>query len=369
MDTHIISKSRDKLIVVFLMLCSLTVSAQERITPVSVVTAKTGKLHEEIRLTGSVASIRTSKISPKEEGYIETLLVDEGDAVKKGDPIMYFDRELADIETTRVRAQLSEARARLNEFKRQRDETAELVEKKHIAHTAFEAAVAAVEINMAVVQRLEAELKRQQIISNHHVLTAPFDGVITDKMVEVGQWVDTNTALFELTELNPLRIEVPVPQFYFSQINIGTPVKIRYDAIPDKEFTAEVTTKVPSSNQNTRTLPIMIKIENDQKLIAPGMSARVFFIVTDSNDTQSVLLPRDAVVQKSDGTKTVWLVAEDKGATKANPILVKTGKSHLENIEISFGNIQAGDRIIVRGNELLEAGQSVNILEELDYKL
>jgi RND family efflux transporter MFP subunit len=369
MTINRISESLAKLSITIVMLYSANLFAQESITPVSVVTAKVGNVNEEIPLTGSVTSIRTSRISPKVEGYIESLLVDEGDTVKKGDPILHFDRQLADIETARVRAQLSEAKARLNEFKRQRDETAELVEKKHIAHTAFEAAAAAVEINTAIVERLEADLRRQQVISEHHTLYAPFVGVITRKMVEVGQWVETSTPLFELTELDPLRVEVQVPQYYFSQINVGTPVKIKYDAITDREFAAEVTTKVPVSSQSTRTLPVMIKIDNQQRLIAPGMSARVIFKLAESNTTPSVLLPRDAVIQKPDGTKTVWVVAEDQGISRASPVQVKTGKSHLQNIEIAFGDVHAGDQIIVKGNELLQAGQSVNILEKLDYPL
>jgi membrane fusion protein, multidrug efflux system len=343
--------------------------AAEKITPVSVVAAKKGSINEEVPLTGSVTSIRTSQISPKEEGYIESLLVDEGDFVKKGDPIMSFDRQLADIEVARVRAQLDEARARVKENKRQQEEAKELVAKKHIAATSYEAATAEVEINTAVVQRLEAELRRQQTIANRHTLYAPFDGVITDKMVEVGQWINTDTPMFELTELNPLRIEVPVPQFYFSRINIGTPVKIKYDAIPDQIFNAQVSIKVPTSSQNTRTFPVMIEVENNQQLIAPGMSARVSFELSNVATTESILLPRDAIVQKSDGTKTVWIVDSKQGETKANPVVVQTGKSHLDYIQIKIGNIDAGDQIIVKGNELLQPDQSVSVIEVLDYTL
>lgn len=356
--------------VLFFLLFSFGNSfAQETITPVSVVAAKMGKVSEEVPLTGSVSSIQTSHLSAKVEGYIDSLLVDKGDTVKKGDPIMYFDHQLIDIEITRVRAQLSEAKARVKEFVRQRDEAEELVKKKSIASTTYEAAVAQVEINSAVVARLEAELKRQQTLSERHTLYAPFDGVITDKMVEVGEWVDTNTPLFELTALNPLRIEVPVPQLYFSRINTGTPVKIKYDAIPDQEFAAQVTTKVPVSHQNTRTFPVMIRIENEDRLIAPGMSARVFFQLSEPNAEQSVLLPRDAIVRKPDGSKTVWVAEDKEGITKVNPVAVKTGKSHLNNIEIAQGNIHPGDRIVIKGNELLQAGQNINIVEELDYKL
>lgn len=352
-----------------LMLFMATVGAEERPTPVSVVTAKTGELREEVPLTGTVASIRTVRISPKEAGYIESLRVDESNIVRKGDVILELDRQLAELEVARVQAQLNEARARQRELVRQRDEAAELVKKKHIASTAFEAAAAEVEINKAVIQRLETELQRQQVVSERHTVYAPFDGVIAEKLVEVGQWVNSNTPLFSLIELNPLRIEVSVPQFYFNRLNVNTPVSIRYDAIPDQVFTASVTAKIPVSDQIARTFPVFIKIDNTNQVVAPGMSARVTFKLTGEETVKSLLLPRDAVVQKPDGTKTVWIVADKDGAIQAQPVKVITGKNVRANVEIKSEQIAIGDRIVVKGNELLQPGQAVNVIEQLDYPL
>ncbi len=343
--------------------------AEEDATPVSIIEAKSGTLQEEVPLTGSVTTIRLARISPKEDGYIDTLNVDQGDRVKQGDPLLSLDQQLADLAISRVKAQLSEARARLNEFKRQRDEAAELVEKKHIASTAFESAAAEVEINKAVVQRLETELQRQRVIAQRHTVYAPFNGVITEKLVEVGQWVESNTALFVLTELDPLRVEVPVPQFYFNRVDVDTPVRIRFDALPNQEFDARVTTRVPVSNQTARTFPVLIDISNDRQIITPGMSARVTFQLKEEGKDLSLLLPRDAIVLKPDGTQTVWVVADQSGIAKANPVEVNTGKSMRENIEITAGEVSIGDRIVVKGNELLRPGQAVNIIEQLDYKL
>ncbi len=357
------------LFVLALLLFATVSMAADPVTPVSIVTAKTGELREEVPLTGSVASIRNAQISPKESGYIESLDVDEGSIVSKGDVILQLDRQLADLEIARVKAQLSEARARQRELVRQRDEAAELVKKKHVAATTFESAAAEVEINQAVIQRLATELQRQQAIAARHTVYAPFDGVIAEKLVEVGQWVDSNNALFNLIELNPLRIEVAVPQFYFNRLDVNTPVTIRYDAIPDQVFNASVTAKIPVSNQTARTFPVFIQIENSHQVIAPGMSARVSFQLRGKETVKSLLLPRDAIVQKPDGTKTVWVVADKDGASQARPVQVTTGKSVRENIEINSKEIAIGDRIVVKGNELLRPGQNVNVIEQLDYQL
>jgi RND family efflux transporter MFP subunit len=361
--------SRGIVVATALILLPAPVWAGEKLAPVAVVVAKKGVSNQTIPLTGSVSSARISQVSPKLSGYIEAIHVDEGDHVKKDDPVLHFDQKLAEFELARVRAQLGEARARLKEAKRQSNEAAKLVKKNHIAATAFEAAEADVEINGAIVERLRTELNRQQEILQRHIIYAPFDGAISRKFVEIGQWVDTNTALFELTEINPLRVEVPVPQYYFAQIREGTPVRIQFDALPDYSVLASVTVKVHKAQEAGRTFPIKIDITNDKLLIAPGMSARVHFQVGDANSEQVIQLPADTIIRKPDGSEVVWIINEQDGRSKVSPVLVKTGQLFKENLEIVSGDLKLGDRVVIKGNEILQPGQTVNITEQLDYAL
>ncbi len=343
--------------------------ANETITPVSVVTAKTGEIRQEVPLTGTVTSPRISMISPKYAGYIETVFVDEGDIVKKGDVLLSLDKQLAKIEVARVQAQLQEALAQVREYERQRDEAEELVRKKHIAATTFEGAQAQVDIGNAVVKRLRAELQRQQVIIERHHVYAPFDGVVVQKLIEIGQWVDSNRSLYELVELNPLRIEVPVPQFYFNRVIANTSVKIRYDAIPNETFTALISKLIPVSDNTARTFTIFIEVDNEKLMITPGMSARVILQIGEAIKSTSLLIPRDAIVQQPDGRKSVWVVTGENNEITARPVDVKTGKNVSNNVEITQGDLTDGDVIIVKGNELLQPGQNVNVIESLDYSL
>lgn len=359
----------------FFLVCSLLVAVvlthaqQPPIVPVSTATATRAAIKEEIPLTGSVTARKLSRISSRVDGLIESMLVDEGDEVNAGEPLLMLDSVLAEIDHSRINAQVSEARARLKEAKRQRDEAAGLVNKKHIAATSYEAALAEVEIQAAVLQQLERQLKRQQEVLNRHSVLAPFSGVITEKLVEKGEWVATDTALFELTEIGLLRIDVPVPQYYFNQIDVGTPVRIKFDAYPDRQFSATVKIKIPTSHSSTRTFPIMIEIQNRDRLITPGMSARVFVQLGDANASQSTLIPRDAIVKKPDGTEFVWRIDAKGDELRAVQVDVQTGKPYLQNIEVIAGKIQAGDQIVIRGNEILQPGQLVKIRETLELKL
>ena len=345
------------------------VQADEKPAPVAVVVAKKGSFSQSVPLTGSVNSLRIAQISPRENGYVEAVMVDEGDQVNKDQPVLHFDQKLAGIELVRVRAQLDEAQARLKEATRQGREAGKLVEKKHIAATTYEATQAEVEINTAVVKRLQAELSRQEEILKRHVIYAPFDVVISRKLVEVGQWVDTGTALFELTEINPLRVEVPVPQYYFDQIRIGTPVRIQFDALPERSVLAKVTVKVPVAQESARTFPVKIDFTNEDHLIAPGMSARVYFQIEKADSEQLILLPADTIIRKPDGSEAVWIINEENGKARVSRVTVRTGQMSRKNLEIVSGDLKTGDRVVIKGNELLQPGQTVNITEQLDYTL
>ena len=161
--------------------------AQDTAVPVSVVRVASAPVYDEIPLSGTVVARRFVRVSPRVEGYIQRVLVDAGDEVAAGDVILELDKELAGIELERIRAALGEARIRYEETVRQRNEAKQLVSKNHIAGTEVATAEAEVAINRAGVERLSAELRRQQAILNRHTIDAPFAGVVAAKLVEIDQ--------------------------------------------------------------------------------------------------------------------------------------------------------------------------------------
>lgn len=350
----------------FCLVVPVAVLAQENSTPVSIVRATMSPVYDEIPLSGSILARRVSRISAKLEGFVAELMVDDGYEVKAGEPLLMLDNVMAKIELSRSRAQVSEAQARLKEAERQRDEATELVKKKHIPATSYEATLSEVDISAAILQGLRAELARQEETLSRHTIYAPFDGVIASKLVEVGQWVDTGTALLELVEVDVLRVDVPVPQHYFAAVTPGTEVKVRFDALPEQVFSGKVTMKIPVGDESARTFPVRIEMQNKERVIAPGMSARVRFLL--NRREQALVLPRDAIVKKSDGTELVWVVNDKDGVLQAMSIKVQSGKPFERMVELVKGELSAGERVIVRGNEILRPGQAVHVVEELEVK-
>ena len=354
---------------VLLFAAGFAEAQENKAIPVKIMRPVVAPVYEELPLTGSVTTRRLSRLSPEVAGLVARLYVDEGDEVKQGDALLELDRDIADIDRDSVAAQVAEAQARLKEALRQKNEAAQLVEKKHIPPTRYEAALATVAMDSAALERLKKELERQEEIVRRHTISAPFDGVITQKMVEQGEWVRIDTPLLELTEIGWLRVNVPVPQFYFDDVQLGTPVRLTFDAYPDRDFLASVTMKVPMSSEAARTFPIRIDLENRDRLIAPGMSVRVVFQLSDAGAEESLLLSQDAVVRRPDGSESIWVIQPDGEGMKARQVAVRTGRTYRENIEITAGDVHASDRVVVRGNEILRPGQLVEIKEELQLNL
>lgn len=360
---HIRTRALPYSAIAWLCVLSVVAVAADTATPVTISVAEIAPVFQEVPLNGNVTARRVSSLSPKVDGLIDEILVDEGDSVAAEDVLLRLDKVLAEIELSRAQAALQEARARHKEAIRQRDEAADLVSKKHIAATTYENSIAEVEINSAAVMRLTAEHRRQRELLERHSVRAPFGGVIGRKLVEIGQWVETGSAVFELVEIDVLRIDVPVPQFYFNRVEIGTPAAVSFDALPGLIFEAAVSMKIPVSNPSGRTFPIRIEMDNQTRIKAPGMSARVSLLLQEEGPAAALQLPRDAVVRKPDGSQTVWVVSEENGVLSAVPVVVEVGRAVRGKVEIVSGAVNPGDRVVINGNEILRPGQHVRIIE------
>jgi len=342
------------------LLAASAASAKEpEAVPVAISTVARAQVYEEIPLTATVTAPRAAELSPRMEGLVAELLVDEGDAVQEGEVLARLDDALARIALQRAEAALAEARARLAEAQRRRREAEDLVRKNHMPATSLAERTAAVRIQSAALERLRAERARIEEEIARHELPAPFAGVVARKLTDLGEWVDTGTAVIELVETVRLRVEVPVPQVFYSRIGAGTPVALRFDAQAEPARETRITRIVPVTNPAARTFTAHIDLDNSDGRLAPGMSARVTLKIGKTEGPGELMVPRDAIVAKPDGSTTVWVLREVDGRPTAEPVPVTTGRAMRGRVEVTSGDLEAGDEVIVRGNERLQAGQPV----------
>lgn len=326
--------------------------------PVTLAEVKLESWRAEVQLTGTSIALQRSELSPRVEGLVTELFVDEGTEVAPGDPILALDRRLAEIDRDSAQARVLEAEARHRDAIRVRDEFQRLREGRHASKADIESAMAQVEISAAVLEGTRADLARATEVLERHRLNAPFAGMIVAKQVEIGEWVQRDAAAVELVAMDRLRVRATLPQRDYVRVSRGAPARLVFDALPDRTFDGEVAARVALGDERTRSFPLLIDLPNPDHMLASGMSTRVQ-VTLDGSDAEVTTVPRDAIVVKSDGTREVWRVRfEDGGSPQAWPVVVTVDGARGDRVAVQ-GDLSAGEPVVLLGNEGLKPGQAV----------
>jgi membrane fusion protein (multidrug efflux system) len=327
--------------------------------PVVAIEARLELVTETVPLTGTVTARQQASLSPRASGLVHTVYVDAGSYVRQGDKLVSLDAALAELGVQSADASRAEAQARLAESERLLNESRRLLTTNSIPETELMNRQAAAAIAAAAAQRAEVTyLERAELLQRHHVI-APFDGVITQKLTEAGEWVSTGASVLQLVSLQGSRIDVQVPQERLQSITTETTVDFVLDSASGAPRLARIVALVPVSNPATRTALVRIEPVDDSISIPPGKSARVFFHLRSE---QAVLtVPRDALIRRSDGTTNVWVALPAGDHWQATMRRVDLGRTYTNQIEIVDG-VEPGQHIIIRGNETVREGQAVHLV-------
>lgn len=354
-----------KFVISISILCCLLVPARAKdASPVVVTSVIQKQLQREVRLSGTSIPWRRVWLSPRVEGLVSKILVDDGSWLKAGENVFKLDTRLAKIEIEIAKARIDRVTAQLQDAQRRRDDLLKLKRNRHVSETAVESVLTEVEVATADLALAQAELAQAQELLQYHTVSAPFSGMVVNKQLEVGQWVKPGEDLVELLAIDTLRLRVLLPQRYFPLVTTGSKVRIRFDAIPEREFSGRVLARLALGNENSRSFPLLIDIPNPKRRLAPGMSAQIWIELHEQKNATVLMLPRDAIITKSDGNQLVWRVKEKEGILKAFPLTIETGRHQGEWVEILNNQIQAGDRIVLLGNENLRPNQAVKVQAE-----
>ncbi len=210
----------------------------------------------------------------------------------------------------------------------------------------------------------QAAAREQQAIVERNTLKAPFAGVISERYAEVGEWVNPGDGLFELVATDNLRFDFRVGQDNFAALSPETPVEITLDAFPDRSIPGYVDAIVPVKSPSARTFLVRVRANTNDTgnglLITPGMSARGKLNIDTGRG--GVTVPRDAILRFPDGRVTVWVVDAGGDLPVVREQVVRTGSEFDGVVEITIG-LADGDVVVVRGNEMLQEGQAVSIVD------
>ncbi len=331
--------------------------------PVKVARALEQEISELIQVTGTVTSARDARLSVSVGGLVTALHVDTGSRVSAGDLLLELDPELAKLQWRSAAAGAEEARNALADARRRLDEARRLAPQQSIAETAVRDLEAEVAEDEAALHRAEAEAGYRRGVLERHQLRAPFAGVVSARLTDLGEWVEPGQSVFNLVATEELRLDFEVPEDHLGAVTTDTPVTFILNAEPEVAYRGTVATVVPVTEPGTRTFLVRVVATEVIPSMIPGMSARARLNLATGRS--GLVVPRDAVQRFPDGRVVVWVVEPGQEGTVATEKTVRLGLAFDGLVELS-GGIEAGARVVVEGNESLQNGQRVLVDSEDD---
>ena len=324
-------------------------------------------LKKTITIPGDLTAYQGVNVSARVPGFVESMAVDRGSLVKRGQrlgtlsaPELRAQRLEAEAKAQAVRAQEAEAEANTvaaqSTYDRLKAASATPgVVAGHdveIAERSLEAARAHVNALKSSGGAAEAAVKAVAEMEAYLELTAPFDGVITERHVHPGSLVGPSAgALLRIEQVSRLRLTVPVPEAYVGTIVKGTRVDFRVTAFPDQMFQGVIARPAHSLDVKTRSMLVELDVGNPRLTLAPGMFAEVRWPV--SRAQMSLFVPATAVVRTSERQ---FVVRVQNGV--AEWVDVRRGEVDGDVVEV-FGALRAGDVVVRRGSDEIRPGTRV----------
>jgi membrane fusion protein (multidrug efflux system) len=320
--------------------------------------ARTEKWVEQLPSIGTLISSHGVDMTSQVAGIVTEVYLESGADASRGSSLVQLDIAVENADLASAKATLQEAEVA---FQRQED----LIAKRVTSEANLDTARAKRDTAMAAVKRIEAVIAQKTI-------KAPVSGRLGIRKVERGQYVSPGMVLVTLQQLDPIRVDFPMPEQLISKLRVGQQVEVTVDTFPGEVFKGEIESLDARVAQDTRTLLVRGSLPNGTRKLLPGMFANVVVLAGDPRDV--VTVPRTAVTYSLYGD-SVYAVkqvaseapkADDKAGAPAEPKLiadrrfVKTGEAREDRVMILSG-VAAGEQVVTTGQLKLNPGAAIRI--------
>lgn len=317
-------------------------NGQGQAQSVSVVKVEKSALTNAISVVGKVLPSEEVNVSPKSAGRIARISKDVGQEVSAGDVLLELESSDLALVADKTRVQLEDAKRNLD-----RKET--LFKAGAIPKSEFDTAQNTYDTLQLTMQQNESDLANTQIKS-------PITGVVTAKNVSLGAMVTSGTAAYTVVNIDKVQVNASLMEDEVNYVKVGQTVDVVIPAISNQAYKGTVSKISPYASDKDKTYPVWVQIENQKRILKPGMFAE---IKLKYNRLDSVIaVPKDTIVDRGD-KKVVYVVNGDKAAEHP----VKTGIALNGRVEITEG-LNLGDMLITSGLNTLKDGKSVSIKGE-----
>jgi len=336
-----------------------------------------GDISSYITATGTVNPISRVEVGSQVSGTIRQIYVDFNSAVEKDEP-------LAEIDTMPFRAKLEQALADLRKAqadaqlnKTIMDANKELYEKRLISKQEYDDSKVKYSRDVATMEQTKAEVDIARSNLMNTTIRSPIDGIVISKNINVGQSVtagQNSPPLFVIAEdLSSMNVIAHISESDIGKIEVGQDAVFSVNAYPNEEFSGklEQIRSEPIGSNNVVTYDVVIRVQNKELKLKPGMTAEVRILVAHRDDTLRIpraalrfIPPPNALVERNsqepNGSSVVWIPA---GSKKIKPVRINPGISDDNFTEIVGGNLREGEEVIIEATS--NGGNDSDSLESI----
>ncbi len=316
---------------------------------VGVVTVRIVKLSPKMALPGTVVSRNDSQLASEVEGRI-AWVADVGTIVAANDIVARIDQSVAKLQLDSDRANVARLAAQMHFDRAQADRMDNLFKQNAIARATRDQAVSTRDADVGALAQARAAMLKSQYQYEHSLIRAPFPGRVVARLINPGEYATVGKAIVRLVDIGSLEVSAQMPIDATRYLHEGLSVTMEVDGHPVQGVVRAI---VPVGDIVSRSIELRITIAANAVLV--GDAAKVFVPSAEPKDVLAV--PRDALVLREDNT----YIFKVDGRNTAQRIAVETGTEDGALVEVR-GPIAAGERVIVRGAERLEAGQKVRAI-------
>ena len=330
--------------------------------------AKMGPISTYIVSNTTLEAIRKVTVYARLDAIVEKILVEEGAVVREGDVLLRLeDREVrneyeqASIAVDEANLGLRQGEVKMQLSAADYERSLDLFEQRLISKQEFDQVSLtnrldglALETAQQGFEGAQARLRAATIQLEYTEIPSPIDGVITERLVEVGDRVNGNEEVFSVEEFPPLWARIFVPERDFPQLKVAQKAQVRVDTFPDQNFEAAIKMINPTIDASSGTVKVTLEMERTNRL-RPGMFGTVYIATETRPD--ALVIPKKAVIRERDENRIFVITAENL-VKKRNVVL---GFSEEDRVEVLEG-IQEGEDVVTVGYEGLADGYAVNII-------
>ena len=328
--------------------------------------ARAGQGLRTVALPATLRGTNEAALYARTNGYVQSWRKDIGDKVKKGDLLALIDTPEVDQDLAQAQATQEQIKARLALAQSSLARWEGLRQRDAVSQQELDERRAAQQQALADLAASQANVRRLQQMHDFGRITAPFDGVVVRRNVEVGALVAAGSAantkeLFYLAQSDALRLTVAVPQVYAADVAVGKEVSIKLLERPNAPGKGQITRVSGGVDVATRSVQVEVSLDNQRGDFLPGAYVEVALPL--SSAAKTLLLSPSALQFRQDGAQ-VAVVGED-GKVNLRP--VKLGRDLGRAVEVIAG-ISAKDAVILNPPDTMEEGERVLAQKAPDEK-